>query len=184
MGLELKEHVYPLKGGETVDDVCERVIALSALPFAIESITITKTVLRVLVWEPQDKEPPYGELPHEPADSIGSVLQRVPLHEVNPSGTTINTRALAVIVEMLMKARAEELAGVAWVVGDTDVFCQWLRIPPTPVRFLELPLMQYEALPPERVVLLCSRSAKHTPMDATLGIVATAFIEEGPDAEM
>lgn len=178
MAYELKERSYPLREGEGVDDICNRLVELASSPYPIETVTITKTDLKVLAWEPADEEPPYGGFKFDSPTSISSLLQSVELREVSPAETGLNVKSLAVVAKMLLDARAGALAGIAWAVCDPLVFCKWIGVKHAPIRFLDLPLLQNEELPRHRLVLLCGKSSRSHPMTASQGIVTSMEIKE------
>lgn len=183
MGFELKEKIYPLKDGETVDDVCEKIVSLTALPFAIETITITKTAIRAMLWVQSDVTPPYGELPYEDPSSISSLLGSIDLLEIEPNDEVeLNLKSLSVVASMLIRARSTELAGIAWLVGDPAIFCKWIGITNVPVRFLELPLIPYSEFHRDKLLLLCGKSAQHHPFQAKLGVTTYMVVKEDQDA--
>jgi len=174
MGYELRDKTYPLKEGEGVDDVCDKIRALAGLPFAFETLTITKKAIHAKIWVQTETSPPYGDLPYEDPTSLQSLLQNIDLEEIDAEEESgINVEALAVVASMLLKGRAEELAGVAWVIGSSETFCKWLGIKSVPVRFLELPVITYDELASGKVVLLCAKSSRNHPFQSRLGVTTT-----------
>jgi hypothetical protein len=180
---ELREKIYEIEEGKSVDDVCDMIKSLAGLPFAMETILITKSHLKVQVWTLVNTEPPHGELPIEDPGSLSELLQQVELREVESHDVGLNLGALAVIADMLLQGRAQELAGVAWIVGSVEEFCRWLGIKRQPIRFLELPVVPYSELPDCRVVLLCAKSAQNHVFQSRFGI-ATNIPMEGTDADV
>jgi hypothetical protein len=181
---ELREKTFPVREGEGIDDVCLKIRSLTALPFAIESILITKTALKVMVWHEVDQDPMTSDIPHESPQSVDSMLRDIKILEIEPgTETLLNMSALASIVDMLLTARGQDMSGLSWLVGDPVLFCRWIGIKPTPIRFLELPLLGHSTFPDNKVMLLCGASAAHGPLEAKVGVVTTIVMED-QDAEV
>jgi hypothetical protein len=177
MAYELKERSYTLRDGEGVDDICNRLIQLSSSPYPIETITVTKTAMKVSTWEPASEEPPYGGFTFDSPTSISHLLQSIELQEISPTETGINAKAMAAVAKMMLDARAAGMAGVGWVVSDLTEFAKWIGIKGIPIRFLDLPLLQSEELPHHRLVLLCGKSSKNDPMTASRGVITSMEVD-------
>jgi len=178
MAHRLIPKVFPIREGENVDDVCNKIKALAALPFAVETITIAKTQIKAMVWE-SEREPLEGDVPVEEPGSLATLLHSIMVHEVEPAEEVpLNLDALAVVADMLIRSRAQGFAAIAWVVGDGVKFCNWLGIQPTPIRFLELPLIHHGELGGDKILLLCGKSAQHHPLQATMAIATTLVPKE------
>lgn len=178
MAYELKDRSYTLREGEGVDDICNRLIQLSASPYPIETVVITKTAMKVSTWEPVSEEPPYGGFTFDSPTSISHLLQSIELFELDAAETGINAKAMTVVAKMLLDARAGGLAGVAWIVGDLSDFSKWIGIKGVPIRFLDLPLLQNGEMPRDRLVLLCGKSSRNDPLTASRGIFTSMEVED------
>jgi len=177
-GFKLEPKVYPLKSDEGVDDVCLKIKALAGLPFAIETITITKTTLKVEMWV-HENEAPNGELPSDDPVNLDMVMSRISFDEIQPDGESlINLDALRVIADMLIRNRQAGLAGVAWIVGDIETFCKWIGVKKPPVRFLEIPMYQHKETGDDKLVLLGAGSSENSPLQAAYGIITTMVVED------
>lgn len=179
-GFELRPKIIPIKEGETVDDICSKIVALAALPVSIESITITKSVVKAEIWHPVGDDPLSSDIPDEDARTISDVLHRVTTLEVLPEKPKINVGALAVMADLLIRARmlVPPVAGVAWVVGSAERFKEWLNLSAIPVRLLEMPLIEYTDIPEDRLVLLCGKSSRHHVLQAVMAMTTSMVRED------
>ena len=149
---KIKTKKFSIKQGASVDDVADMVRMIMSLPMSLERIVIEDDV-RADFWM-QDVEPPFGELPEEQSRTYQQVLGKVEAVEVDTSCVELSLDALAVITTLLIEANKRRHAALAWLVGDPVFFCEWLKVTPTPSRFLELPLVKIESLPEDNLVLL------------------------------
>jgi hypothetical protein len=178
MGFRLQTKMYPLKEGEGVDDVCLKIKALAGLPISIETITITKRTLKAEVWV-QDVDPMVDDIPAEDPITLDGVMSRIDFEEVQPDDDVgVSMAALRIVADMLVRCRRAEMSGIAWVTGDVLTFCKWLNVKPAPIRFLEIPVFQYNELGDDKLALLGGSSSQLSPTQARYGIVTTMVLEE------
>jgi hypothetical protein len=177
-GFKLEPKVYPLKPEEGVDDVCLKIKALAGLPFAIETITITKNSLKAEMWV-HDNDPLSGDVPPEEPINLDMVMTQIELAEITPDEESpINIDALRVVADMLIRNQQSGHSAVAWVAGDVEMFCKWIGIQKPPVRFLEIPLFQHGEYGDDKLLLLGANSAQNSPLQARNGIITTMVVEE------
>lgn len=172
---KIKTKKFSIKQGASVDDVADMVRMIMSLPMSLERIVIENDI-RADFWI-QDAEPPFGELPEEQSRTYQQVLGNVEAFEVDTSSVELNLDALAVITTMLIEANKRRRAALAWLVGDPVFFCEWLKVTPTPSRFLELPIVKVDSLSEDKLVLLCGKSYACDPMTADEALIVTMGVE-------
>lgn len=174
-GFKLQSKRFQIREGSTVDDIADSIRLIMSMPMALERVVIEQDI-RVDFWA-QDAEPPFGELPEEPSQSFAEVLGRVDTAELTDSSTELNLDALAVITTMLIEANKRRRSALAWLVGDPVVFCKWLKVKPTPNRFLEIPLVKVQDVPKDKLILLCGKSAASNPLESDVGLIVSMSLE-------
>lgn len=177
---KLEKQVYAIESDATADDIGLKVSMILSMPFAVESISISKGEIKVLVWEP-DREPPYGDIPEPPASSLRELIGKIELLDLNETNKEINIDALSNMAQMLIQARQETKAATAWVTGDVKNFCGWMNVKPSPSRILDIPIFESDAVPKDKLVLLCGKTAHSNPLTSDFGVVITM---EASDAKV
>lgn len=177
---KLEKHVYQIESDATADDIGMKVTMILSLPFAVDSISIAKGEIRAMVWEP-DKEPPYGDIPDPPPDSLRDLLAKLELSDLNTSNLELSIDALTSMARMLIQARQESKAATAWVAGDVKAFCEWINVKPSPSRILDIPIFESNVIPEDKLILLCGKTAHSNPLMSDYGVLITM---ERQDAEV
>lgn len=172
---KIKTKKFSIKQGASVDDVADMVRVILSLPMSLERIVIENDI-RADFWM-QDAEPPFGELPEEQSKTYQQVLNKIDAYEVDTSTIELSLDALSVITTLLIEANKRRHAALAWLVGDPVYFCNWLKVTPTPSRFLELPIVRIDSLPEDKLILLCGKSYACDPMLADEALVVTMGME-------
>lgn len=169
---KLEKHSYVVEKDATADDIGMKVAMILSLPFAVDSIVVSKGEIIAMVWEP-DREPPYGDIPEPPPDSLRDLLTKIELVALSSISLDINVDSLSSLARMLIQARQESKAATAWVAGNAKTFCEWLNVKPSPSRILDIPLFESDAVPKDKLVLLCGKTAHSNPLSSDYGVLVT-----------
>jgi hypothetical protein len=165
---------FDIPKGASVDDVADMVRFAMSQPINLERVII-EDKLKIEFWEHNvKKEPPFGDLPEELNKLLSQTLSKAEIVEVDKySSSSISTKAMATVTTMLLEASRRKMVGIAWVFGNGINFSQWVGIQEVPKSFLGLPTNNMDALPPERIILICGRSRVVDPLQGEIAILAS-----------
>ena len=176
---ELKTMTQRIPQGATADDISTIVRSILRLPFRVSEINIDSSGVTWKVYIPKS-EPPDGVVLDPTPGDITELLAKVELTEVSGTKTGLNLKSFSIISQMLFLASKKTgeglvsgMKGVAWVTGSSEEFCKWLGVKPKniPTKFLNLPLIESDELPSDRLILLCARSDHSDHLESESGIV-------------
>jgi len=174
---------FDLPKKSTADSLAEMVRAILGQDAVVRKMVLTAEppVIEVDMLVP-NREPPFGEVETDDPTDIWQAIQAVDLEEVEKGeGARLNVGAIAQLTVMMVRASEKKMAGVGVVTGSVVNFMRWLgvdvREDHVPTMFWNMPLIQLPALPDDKCVLLCAKSARLGPLKATVGYVAQMFEE-------
>ena len=178
MSWTLTTRTYPWDKDKSLDELLEAIVVLSELPHVVETITITKTAIKIQVWSEGEMDTVMGSDPPILEDeSVGGVLQRIELTEIG-GDCDLRLESVARVSNLLIEAKELNRAPTAWVVGSKQTFAAWLGITKPLSRFLDVPVIEHKDVPGDRLVLLCSKSRRQSPLSADVGLSTVMEVED------
>ena len=151
----------------------------------VRAILSQKAVVRkmVLTAEPPsidvdmlvpNREPPFGEVEVGGPTDVWQLIQAVELEEVQQTEEAgLRNEPVMLLATLLVRAANKKLAGVALATGSTAAVMRWMGIPGVEDELLamlwNMPLIQTSSIAEDKLVLLCAKSSRVSPLRATVG---------------
>ena len=184
---ELKTMTQKIPSGSAADDIATIVKSILRLPFNVSDISINPSGVTWNMYIPKT-DPPDGVVVDPTPLDISELLAKIDLTEVPGTKTGLNLRSLSIVSQMLLAASKKSpgeglvggMKGAAWVVGSRQEFCKWLGVKPEnpPTKFFNIPLIESEELPSDRLILLCARSEQSDHLESEAGVVVAMVRKE------
>jgi hypothetical protein len=164
---------FDLPALATPDSIAELVRAILSLKAVVRKMVLTAEPPGVDVdMLVPNREPPFGEVEVEGPTDIWQLIQTVELEEAAlTDDSTLRKEPTVLLAALLMRAARQKLAGVAFATGSATAVMRWLGLveePPLAVLW-NIPLLQTSSIAADKLVLLCAKSSRVSPLRATVG---------------
>ncbi len=162
----------PLSDKTTVDELCDRIVALSQHKYPIHEMVIRPSELVVSYYAPEGLEglPPLPSI----RDTIEGVLSSVTMVESLPGKRRrLSQAGLELVDTMLMDLSGRHAHAIGWVVGDRRRFCEFFGFDEFPETFFDLPVHVVQSVNADKLIVLGASSRLYRPRQAVVAVCST-----------